>query len=72
VPFVTFLFGTLAGRSIRFFIEGYLAVRYGEEAKQFVLHQKWYSLAAVLGLVLAYFLIPRLPFFRKLGNSQSD
>jgi membrane protein YqaA with SNARE-associated domain len=72
VPFVTFLLGTLAGRSVRFFIEGYLAVRYGEAAKEFVLHQKWYSLAAVLGLILVYFVIRRLPLFRKLGNSQTD
>jgi membrane protein DedA with SNARE-associated domain len=72
VPFVTFLLGTLAGRSVRFFIEGYLGARYGEVAKEFVLHQKWYSLAAVVGLILAYFLIRRLPLFRKPKFSQSD
>jgi membrane protein YqaA with SNARE-associated domain len=72
VPFVTFLLGTLAGRSVRFFIEGYLGVRYGEAAKEFVFHQKWYSLAAVAGLILAYFLIRRLPLFRKLKFSQTD
>lgn len=72
VPLVTFLLGTLAGRSVRFFIEGYLAVRYGEAAKEFVLHQKWYSLAAVAGLILAYFLIRLLPFFRRLRFSQTD
>jgi len=72
VPFVTFLLGTLVGRSVRFFIEGYLAVRYGEAAKEFVLHQKWYSLVAVAGLILAYFLIRRLPFFRKLKFSHTD
>lgn len=72
VPFVTFLLGTLAGRSVRFFIEGYLGVRYGEAAKEFVLHQKWYSLAVAAGLILAYFLIRRLPFFRKLNFSHTD
>ena len=64
VPLMTFLFGTFAGRAIRFLIEGYLGVRYGEAAKEFVLHQKWYSLVAVLALVAAYFWIRRLPFVR--------
>ena len=72
VPFVTFLLGTLVGRSVRFFIEGYLAVRYGEAAKEFVFHQKWYSLVAVAGLMLGYFLIRRLPFLRKLKFSHTD
>ena len=65
VPFVTFLFGTLAGRAMRFLIEGYLGVRYGEAAKEFVLHQRWQSLAAVLALVLIFLAIRRLPFVRK-------
>ena len=68
VPFVTFLLGTLAGRFVRFLIEGYLGVRYGETAKEFVLHQKWYSLAGVVVLVLLYFLIR--PYFRKRRSSQ--
>lgn len=72
VPFVTFLLGTLAGRSVRFFIEGYLGVRYGEAAKEFVLHQKWYSLALVLGLILVFVLLRRLPFFHKLKSHQTD
>lgn len=72
VPFVTFLLGTLAGRSVCFFIEGYLGARYGEAAKEFVLHQKWYSLTAVAGLILAYFLIRRLPLFQKPKLSQTD
>jgi undecaprenyl-diphosphatase len=72
VPFVTFLLGTLAGRGVRFFIEGYLGVRYGEAAKEFVLHQKWHSLLVALGLMLIYFVVRRLPFFRKLKFSQTD
>jgi len=72
VRFATFLLGTLAGRSIRFLIEGYLGTRYGEEAKQLVLHHKWYSLTAVAGLILAYFLIRQLSFSRKPKLSQSD
>ena len=72
VPFMTFLLGTLAGRFVRFLIEGYLGARFGEAAKEFILHQKWYSLAAVLGLVLASLLIRRLPIFRKMKTSQAD
>jgi membrane protein DedA with SNARE-associated domain len=71
VPFVIFLLGTLAGRAVRFLIEGYLGVRYGEAAKDFVLHQKWHSIAVALGLILVYFLIRRLPFFRKPKPSQT-
>jgi len=72
VPFLTFLVGTLAGRFVRFFIEGYLGMRYGEAAKEFVFHQKWYSLAAVAGVVLLYFLVRWLGLFRKLRTSQAD
>jgi len=72
VPFLTFLLGTLAGRAIRFFIEGYLGVRYGEAAKDFVLHQKWHSLVAVLCLLLLFLLVRRLPVARKLKFSQTD
>jgi membrane protein YqaA with SNARE-associated domain len=72
VPFLTFLLGTLAGRAIRFFIEGYLGARYGEAAKDFVLHQKWHSLVAVFGLVLVYLLVRRLPIARRFRFSQTD
>ena len=72
VPFVTFVLGTLAGRGVRFFIEGYLAVRYGEAARGFVLNQKWHSLGAALALIVIYFVVRRLPFIRKLKFSQTD
>jgi membrane protein YqaA with SNARE-associated domain len=72
VPFVTFLLGTLAGRFVRFFMEGYLGVEYGEAAKELVLHQKWHSIAVVLGLVLVCLLVRRLPFFRKWKTSHTD
>lgn len=72
VPFVTFLLGTLAGRFVRFFIEGYLGARYAEVAKEFIFHQKWHSLVVVFGLILVYLLIHRLPLFRRLKFPQTD
>jgi len=72
VPFVTFLLGTLAGRAVRFLIEGYLGVRYGETAKDFLLHQKWHPLAVVVCFLLLYLLIRRLPIARKLKFSHTD
>ena len=72
VPFLTFLLGTLAGRTVRFLIEGYLAVRYGEVAKEFVLHQKWHTLGIVLGLAVLYALIRLTPLARKLKTPQAD
>jgi len=72
VPFVTFLLGTLAGRTVRFSIEGYLAVRYGDVAKEFVRHQNWHTMGIVLGLAVLYVLIRRTPFARKLKIPQAD
>jgi len=72
VPFLTFLLGTLAGRGARFFIEGYLGVRYGEAAREFVVHQKGTSLALVLGFVVLFLLIRRAPIFRKADSPQRD
>jgi len=72
VPFPIFLLGTLAGRSIRFFIEGYLGVKYGEAAKEFVLHQKWHPIAVVVGLGLVYLLVRQLRIFRKRRAYQPD
>ncbi len=66
VPFVIFAFGTLAGRALRFLIEGYLGVRYGEAAKDFLLHQKWHSLVFILALIGAYLVIRRVFLLRKI------
>ena len=69
VPFGTFVIGTLVGRGLLFFFEGFLGARYGEAAKQFILTEKWASLAVVLGLVLVFLLIRRLPILRKTQYS---
>lgn len=72
VPFVTFVIGTLFGRGALFFVEGFLGARYGPAAKQFVLDQKWASIAITAGLVLAFFLVRRLIALRRTEYSQTD
>lgn len=72
VPFMTFVIGTLVGRGSLFFIEGFLGARYGMAAKQFIVTQKWASLALALGLVLLFLLIRRMPVFRRTQYSQTD
>jgi membrane protein YqaA with SNARE-associated domain len=72
VPFVTFVVGTLLGRGSLFFIEAFLGARYGAAAKQFLVDQKWASVALALGLVFVFFLIRRLPVLRRAEYSQTD
>jgi membrane protein YqaA with SNARE-associated domain len=72
VPIATFVIGTLLGRGALFFAEGFLGARYGTAAKQFVLDQKWASIAMVAGLVLVFFLVRRLVALRRTEYSQTD
>lgn len=70
VPFVTFVIGTIAGRGLLFFFEGFLGARYGMAAKEFVVNQKWASLALAVGLLLGFLAVRRLPVFRRTEISQ--
>ena len=72
VPIATFVIGTLLGRGALFFAEGLLGARYGTAAKQFVLDQKWASIAMAAGLVLVFFLVRRLVALRRTEYSQTD
>jgi len=72
VPFGIFVIGTLAGRGALFFCEGFLGARYGAAAKEFLINQKWASLALALALVLIFFLVRRLPALRRAEYSQTD
>jgi membrane protein YqaA with SNARE-associated domain len=72
VPFVTFVIGTLLGRGSLFLIEAFLGARYGAVAKQFLVEQKWASLAVTAGLVLMFFLVRRILAIRRSEYSQSD
>ena len=72
VPFLPFLVGTFVGRGTLFFIEGFLGVRYGAAAREFVLHQRWVSLAILVGLVAVFFLVRMRPFGRRSQPSEID
>lgn len=72
VPFVTFVIGTIVGRGLLFFFEGFLGARYGMAAKEFVVNQKWASMALAVGLVLGFLAIRRLPVFRRTEISQTN
>lgn len=72
VPFVPFVVGTFVGRGTLFFVEGFLGVRYGTAAREFVLHQKWASLAILLALVAVFLLVHRLPLGRRSQQSQTN
>lgn len=55
VPLKTFILALLAGRGLRYFAEGILAVRYGEATLQFlVTHDRIFALSAVAILLLLY------------------
>jgi membrane protein YqaA with SNARE-associated domain len=72
VPTAPFVIGTLLGRGALFFIEGFLGARYGTAAKQFLVDQKWASIAMAIGLVLVFFLVRRLLALRRTQYSQTD
>jgi len=72
VPFVPFVVGTFVGRGALFFIEGFLAVRYGAVAEEFVLHQKWASLGILAVLIVVVLAIRRLPLDRSSAPSETN
>jgi membrane protein YqaA with SNARE-associated domain len=72
VPFVPFVVGTFVGRGALFFVEGFLGVRYGAAAREFVLHQKWASLGILLALIVVLLAIRRLPLHRRTAQSETD
>jgi membrane protein YqaA with SNARE-associated domain len=62
VPWRTFIFALLLGRALRYFIEGILAVRYGEAVLLYLtLHTARFALA-VLAAVLIFYAATRLVF----------
>jgi membrane protein YqaA with SNARE-associated domain len=72
VPFGIFITGTLAGRGLLFFFEGFLGARYGEAAKQFLLKQKLPSVLVVAALILILLMIRRTPIWRRAPRPQAN
>jgi membrane protein YqaA with SNARE-associated domain len=72
VPFITFVVWTLVGRGALFFIEAFLGARYGMAAKQFLLTQKWASVAVAAALIVIFLAVRRLSAFSSKASSQVD
>jgi membrane protein DedA with SNARE-associated domain len=62
MPVRTFVLGLLAARGIRFFGEGFLAIRYGDQAGEFLLTHKLEVAGIVMGVVLCLYLVSILAF----------
>jgi hypothetical protein len=69
VPFIPFVVGTFLERGALFFTEGFLGVRYGATAREFVLHQKFASVVTLVALVAIFVAIRWFPIHRR--NQQS-
>ena len=59
VPFVTFVVGTLVGRGCRFFLEGFLGMRYGTAAKQSLMNLKWEPVGVLLFVLITLVVLAR-------------
>ena len=68
MPVRTFVFGLLAARAIRFFGEGFLAIRYGDRAGQFLLTHKLEVTGITLLVVLTLYLATRMAFGRTVAS----
>ena len=71
VPLRTFIFGVLAGRGLRFLVEGFFAVRYGASSETFLLTHKLVLILipvalSIVALGVSHFL------FRASRNSSSS
>jgi membrane protein YqaA with SNARE-associated domain len=64
MPVGTFVLGLMVARGVRFFGEGLLAVKYGEQGTQFLLTHKLAVAGISLAVVLGLYLASRLAFRR--------
>jgi membrane protein YqaA with SNARE-associated domain len=72
VPFGIFVTGTLAGRGLVFFFEGFMGARYGETMRHFLLTQKLPSVLVVVALILILLLVHRKSILRRAPRPQAD
>jgi len=64
MPLRTFVLGLTVARGLRFFGEGYLAVKYGQQAPQYLLTHKLEVTGIALAVILALYVAFRLVFRR--------
>jgi membrane protein YqaA with SNARE-associated domain len=62
MPVRTFVFGLLVARGFRFFGEGFLAVKYGDQASKFLIDHKFGIAGITLGVVLFLYAATRIAF----------
>ena len=62
MPVRTFVLGLIVARGFRFFAEGFLAVKYGNQGTEFLLTHKLEVAGIALGVVLVLYLASRLAF----------
>jgi membrane protein YqaA with SNARE-associated domain len=62
MPVGTFVLGLILARGFRFFAEGLLAVKYGDQGTQFLLTHKFEVAGIALAVVLVLYLASRLVF----------
>ena len=62
MPVRPFVLGLVVARTFRFFGEGFLAVKYGDQASHFLLTHKLEFAGITLGVVLFLYLVSRIAF----------
>ena len=62
MPLRTFVLGLTVARGLRFFAEGFLAVKYGDQGTQFLLTHKLEVAGIALAVVLGLYLASRIAF----------
>jgi membrane protein YqaA with SNARE-associated domain len=62
MPMRTFVLGLTLARGVRFFGEGFLAIKYGEQGSQFILTHKLEVAGIAVGIVLCLYLISHIAF----------
>jgi membrane protein YqaA with SNARE-associated domain len=67
-----FALAIAAGRALRFALEGYLAARYGERAKDIFTHYYPYVALVIAALVVVFFVVKRLMKGRSRGAAVGD
>jgi membrane protein YqaA with SNARE-associated domain len=68
MPMRAFVIGLIVARGFRFFGEGFLAVRYGSYATEYLLTHKLTVTAIALGIVLIFYLATRLVFRESVSS----